>query len=107
MSAMADKLLSIDIEAALAKVSVGRLRSTAQIPLALVRVAAACQPRQLRIGLKRSRLRIDFDGNPINAKVFELVFLLMDKQADDLDRQQALRTSRIAGHARSTGGFCR
>ncbi len=87
---MGERLLTIDVEAALAKVSMGRLRSAAQVPLALVRVMAAAEPGRVRVGLRRNRIEVEHDGVPPGPEVLEQLEVLLDRDQDDLERHLAL-----------------
>jgi hypothetical protein len=63
-----EALLSVDLEAALAKLALGRLPGPEHAAVALVRWAAAARPAWLGLRLERHRLVLEHDGAPPRAE---------------------------------------
>ena len=87
---MSDRLLTIDVDAALAKISAGRLRSQNEVALALVRAAAAGRPKTVRLTLRRARLELDHDGQPPSSQVVDWLKILLEADNDESERHRAL-----------------
>jgi hypothetical protein len=88
---MSDRLLTIDVDAALAKISAGRLRSQNEVALALVRAAAAGRPKTVGVNLRRARLELDHDGQAPSAQVIGWLKTLLETANDESERHRALK----------------
>ncbi|MBN2497493.1 MAG: hypothetical protein JXR96_23070 [Deltaproteobacteria bacterium] len=89
MTSPQEQLLGIDVQSALRKVSLGRLQSMDQVPLALVRQAARARPRRVEIRLGRRRLDVSHDGDALPEAVTELLEVLLGS-GEELARHVAL-----------------
>ncbi len=94
---MSERLLTIDVQAAWRKVSIGRLRNADQVPLALARCLAGLAPGALRIRLRRSRLQLEAASRPLGPEAFELLERLFDHRRDELERHTALERLEVLG----------
>ena len=94
---MSASLLSVDVAAAAAKLSTGRLRGPAQLPVALARALAATAPQRLDIHLGRRQLVLAADGQPFDAETFDLLAAVLDSGRSDGERQAALERLETAG----------
>jgi hypothetical protein len=84
------QLLTIDVEAELVKLSLGRLRNRSQAPVALVRMAALAGARRVDVRLNRTLLGLEHDGQAPSARTVSALTTLFDRSRDDLTRHAAL-----------------
>lgn len=84
------QLLSIDVEEELYKLTLGRLRSRSQAPVALARMAAAAGASRLRMVLERRRLHLEHDGAAPDPDTLASLCTLLDRGQDGMRRHAAL-----------------
>ncbi len=87
---MNESLLSIDVEAEMFKLSVGRLQSSDQVPVALARLAAQFHAATIEIDLTKNRLTLEHDGKTPSVDVLTALRVLLDRNQNDVARHEAL-----------------
>lgn len=94
---MSDLILGVDVDAEIVKLSLGRLESRAQIPLALARLAAAAGAQTIRIMLGRRRMELWHDGRMLERETIELLATALDRRRGEWERHRALGRLEILG----------
>ncbi len=94
---MSESLLSVDVAAAAAKLSAGRLRGPEQVPVALARALARTAPQRLGIQLDRRQLVLVAAGRPYAGETFDLLAAVLDPGRSDGERQVVLERLETAG----------
>jgi len=97
MSGESNMLLTIDVEAELNKLALGRLKSREQAPLALARYAAATGARRLKVEISKRKLTLIHDGKVPGTEVLEGLKTLLDRGCSDHLRHAALVALEDAG----------
>jgi hypothetical protein len=87
---VSEHLLSIDVDAELRKLSLGRLRNRDQAPVALVRHASAAGASRIAVTVARRLLHLQHNGRVPDDDVFEALRQLLDRSVQDWERHQAL-----------------
>jgi hypothetical protein len=87
---MSRRLLSIDVEEELSKLTLGRLRNLSQAPVALARMAASAGASRLRVTIERRRLFVEHDGEVPDAPTLASLRTLLDRSEDSMLRHAAL-----------------
>jgi hypothetical protein len=87
---MSRRLLSIDVEEELSKLTLGRLRNRSQAPVALARMAASAGASRLRLTLERRRLFLEHDGEVPDARALVPLRTVLDRREDGMQRHAAL-----------------
>ena len=87
---MARRLLSIDVEEELSKLTLGRLRNRSQAPVALARLAASAGASHLRITVQRRRLHLVHDGEVPDTQTLASLRTLLNRREDSMLRHAAL-----------------
>jgi len=87
---MSRRLLSIDVEEELSKLTMGRLRNRSQAPVALARMAAFAGASRVRFTLERRRLILEHDGRVPGTATLEALRTLLNRGEDSMLRHAAL-----------------
>ena len=87
---MSRRLLSIDVEEELSKLTLGRLRNRSQAPVALARMAASAGASRLRLTLERRRLILEHDGEVPDTRALASLRTLLNLKEDSMQRHAAL-----------------
>ncbi len=103
---MSEALLSVDIDSALQKLSVGRLKNQDHVPLAVVRSFARLNPSGIRLKVTRKGFTIEHTGKSHSAVVFHLITSVLDTSRSEALRQKALDLLESLGQLDLLVAFC-
>jgi len=92
-----EALLSVDLEAALAKLALGRLPGPEYAAVALARWAAGAHPARLALRVARRRLELEHDGAPPAAEALEALGRALDPAVPEEVRRRALDALEAGG----------
>jgi len=84
------RLLSIDVEEELSKLTLGRLRNRSQAPVSLARAAASAGASRMRFTLGRRQLVLEHDGGVPDAGTLAAMRTLLNRGQDSMQRHAAL-----------------
>ncbi len=94
---MNEPLLTVDLEAALAKLALGRLPGPEHAAVALARFAASAHPNRLALRIAGRRLALAHDGGPPGPEGLEALARVLDPGAPETARRRALDALEAGG----------
>ncbi len=99
-------LLTIDMDSALRKLSLGRLRNADHVPLAIVRSFAGLNPSRIETRVNKTGFMVEHDGADYPAGTFDSVATVLDRARSVSLRQAALKRLESMGQLDILVAFC-